>query len=75
MADWEARDEFIRRCAAGDALIGQLPSVAAEIVARYAPIAVVINGFYRQLYLEDRNTPYPGAEIERLRHASRLDTL
>jgi serine/threonine protein kinase len=65
VADWEARDEFIRRCAAGDDLLDHLPSAAAEVVARYAPIAVVINGFYRQLHLEDRTTPYPVAEVER----------
>jgi hypothetical protein len=73
VADWEARDEFIRGCATGDDLVGQLPSAAAEVVSRYAPIAVVINGFYRQLHLADRTTPYPAAEIERLRQASRLD--
>jgi hypothetical protein len=75
VADWEARDEFIRRCATGEDLAGRLPSAAAEIIERYAPIAVVINGFYRQLHLEDRTTPYPVAEIERVRHACGLDTL
>ena len=41
-----------------------LPTAAA-IIKRYAPIAVVINEFYRQLYLEDRTTPYPVAAIHR----------
>jgi hypothetical protein len=62
--DPQARDEFIRRTLNGDELIGLFPSAAA-IIKRYAPIAVVINEFYRKLHLEDRTTPYPVAEIKR----------
>ncbi len=72
LTDVEARNEFIRRCAAGDEPDGVFPAAAA-IIKRYAPIAVVINEFYRQLYLEDRSTPYPIAQIKRACAASRFD--
>jgi hypothetical protein len=61
--DWLARDEFVRRCAAGYQPADLLPSATA-VIARYAPIAVVVNEFYRRLHLEDRATPYPVDEIE-----------
>lgn len=62
--DWEARDELIQSCAIGDDILAHLPTSAAATIKRYAPIAVVINGFYRQLHLHDRATPYPTAEAE-----------
>jgi len=59
------RDEFIRGCAAGDdpAIV---PPEAASIIARYAPIAVVMNAFYRTLYLRSRTAPYPAHDLERV---------
>jgi hypothetical protein len=58
------RDDFIRRCAGGYKPVDLLPAAVA-IITRYAPIAIVINEFYRRLHLEDRNTPYPVADVER----------
>lgn len=58
------RNDFVRRCAAGQA-VPELPPRAAAIVRRYAPIAVVVNDFYFKLHGESRKTPYPAADIER----------
>jgi hypothetical protein len=57
---WQARNEIIGRVAAGEALAG-VASVAAAVIVRHAPVAAVINDFYRQLHLVDRRTPYPAA--------------
>jgi hypothetical protein len=71
--DWADRDEFIRRCADGYDPVDLMPSAAA-VIRRYAPIAVVVNDFYRRLHLEDRTTPYPVHAIERAcRHGIVLD--
>jgi hypothetical protein len=59
-SDWEARNEIIGRVAAGEALVG-VASVAAAVIVRHAPVAAVINDFYRRLHLVDRRTPYPAA--------------
>jgi hypothetical protein len=59
-SDWQARNQLISRVATGEALAG-VPSVAANLIARHAPVAAVINEFYRQLHLVDRRTPYPAA--------------
>jgi hypothetical protein len=67
-----ARDHFIRRCADGYEPADLLPAAVATI-KRYAPIAIVINEFYRRLHLEDRNTPYPEAEVERACGAAGFD--
>lgn len=72
--DRAARDEFIRGCADGHDPVDLLPSAAA-IIKRYAPIAVVVNEFYRQLHFEDRTTPYPVAEIRRVCAASGFETI
>ena len=60
VSDWQARNEIIGRVAAGEALAG-VAGVAAAVIARHAPVAAVINDFYRQLHLVDRRTPYPAA--------------
>lgn len=59
-SDWQARNQLISRVAAGEALAG-VAGVAAAVIARHAPVAAVINEFYRQLHLVDRRTPYPAA--------------
>lgn len=38
---------------------------AAAIIARYAPVAVVLNDFYWSLFGESRKTRYPTADIGR----------
>ncbi|MFE0556852.1 protein kinase family protein [Paenibacillus sp. NPDC058910] len=59
------RLEFIRRCAEGNESLKVMDS-AAEIIMRYAPIAVVINDFYTNLVSKNRNTSFPVEEIERV---------
>jgi hypothetical protein len=55
----QERDDYIRGCAEGDPPAG-MPDRAAAIVARHAPVAVVMNEFFRRLQEESRETPYPG---------------
>lgn len=57
-SDWQARNHIIHRVAEGEALAG-VASFAAAVIERHAPVAAVINEFYRQLHLVDRRTPYP----------------
>ncbi|WP_210406815.1 hypothetical protein [Prauserella flavalba] len=52
------RNEFIRYCAEGGDPGYLVPSAAAAI-RRHARETVVVNDFYRRLYLESRGTPYP----------------
>jgi Phosphotransferase enzyme family len=62
--DWYGRDEYIAGVAEGTRAV-EMPASAADVVRRYAPIAVIINAFYRQLHLEDRATPYPAIDVQR----------
>ncbi len=59
----ENRNEFITRVANGDE-VNLEPSEASVIIKRYAPIAVIFNQFYRELYLGRSSTPFPAAELE-----------
>jgi hypothetical protein len=59
------RNAYIRRVAAGSPA-SDVPPWAAAIIARYAPIAAVLNDFYWKLFGESRQTPYPTAEVERV---------
>jgi hypothetical protein len=69
---WTERDALVRRWAEGEEPADVLPA-AARIITRYAPIAVVVNDFYRRLYTEDRSTPYPADEVERACAATGFD--
>jgi len=69
---WTERDELVRRWAEGEEPADVLPA-AARIITRYAPIAVVVNDFYRRLHTEDRSTPYPADEVERACAATGFD--
>jgi hypothetical protein len=60
------RNDFVRRCAAGEEPADMPPSAAA-IIMRYAPIAVVVNDFYWKLHGESRTARYPVDEIQRIR--------
>ena len=62
-ADAAERNAYVRRAAAG-CVATNVPEWAAAIIARYAPVAVVLNDFYWSLFGESRKTPYPTAEIE-----------
>jgi serine/threonine protein kinase len=57
---------FIRRCAHDGVVPREIPPPAGAIIARYAPIAVVMNEFYGKLHYESRATPYPVDEIRRV---------
>lgn len=59
------RNEYIRRYTESTDLVNVPPSVA-EVIKRYAPIAVIMNDFYRKLHQESRTTSYPVKEIQRV---------
>jgi hypothetical protein len=52
------RNAYIRRCATGAEPTG-VPSWAATLITRYAPMAAVVNDFYWKVFGESRATPYP----------------
>jgi hypothetical protein len=54
-----ARNEYVRRCAAGHIPDGVPPAVAA-ILARHAPAAARMNTFYWKLFGGDVRAEYPG---------------
>jgi hypothetical protein len=63
--DWEARDERIERIRDGDPDgIEHLGPTARAVIQRYAPIAAVINDFYRRLRFEDRHALYPTEAVQ-----------
>jgi hypothetical protein len=67
------RNAAVRRCAEGTADLGQLPTVAASVIRRYAPVAVVVNDFYWRLRTVDRRLPYPVEDLRRACATSRFD--
>ncbi|WP_239138646.1 hypothetical protein [Actinoplanes regularis] len=54
-----ARNQFVRRCAAGD-IPPDAPAPAAEIVGRHAPAAARMNDFCWRLFDGDLHAEYPG---------------
>lgn len=54
-----ARNQFVRRCAAGD-IPPDVPAPAAEIIARHAPAAAAMNDFCWRLFDGDLHAQYPG---------------
>ncbi|MEV0678967.1 serine/threonine protein phosphatase [Actinosynnema sp. NPDC050436] len=54
-----ARNEYVRRCAAGRVPDGVPPTVAA-ILARHAPTAAKMNSFYWRLFDGEVTAEYPG---------------
>ncbi len=58
--DWETRDERIQRISNGDhGELAHVSATAAAVVERHAPIAAIINDFYRRLRFDDRHARYP----------------
>lgn len=53
-----ARNDYVRRCAAGDIPDG-VPSAVAAILARHAAAAARMNGFYWKLFTGDVHARYP----------------
>ena len=60
------RRRFVRAWAAGDRARG-VPASAAVILTRYAGIAVAFDDFHQSLMEHSKQTPYPRAELERIR--------
>ena len=59
----EERHAVVERCAAGGRPTG-LPEPVAEIVARHAPTAAVMNRFFRALQNDSRTTRYPAEAVD-----------
>jgi hypothetical protein len=54
-----ARNEYVRRCATGHIPAGVPPAVAG-VLARHAPAAASMNGFYWRLFGGEVRAEYPG---------------
>ena len=64
--DWETRDERIQRISNGDRNeLAHVSPTAASVVERHAPIAAIINDFYRRLRFDDRHASYPTHSLQR----------
>ncbi|MET8214986.1 protein kinase family protein [Streptomyces hirsutus] len=59
------REVQVRAYAQGERPTG-IPEVAAEILARHAPLTAVMADFFRLFERESRETPYPLEEIRRM---------
>jgi tRNA A-37 threonylcarbamoyl transferase component Bud32 len=60
------RRRFVRAWAAGDRP-RDVPASAAAILTRHAGTAVVIDDFHQSLMEHSKQTPYPRAQLERIR--------
>ena len=69
--DRKEREAFVRACAVGARADG-VPEAAAAIIARDAPLAAVLNGFFGRLRQESRRTPYPYEELQLAYNSSTL---
>jgi hypothetical protein len=58
------RNDYIRACADGVEPVGAPAGVAAAI-RRHAPVAAIMNDFYRDLFTVSRAAPYPAEKIAR----------
>ncbi|MFF2546114.1 protein kinase family protein [Kitasatospora sp. NPDC058063] len=61
-------DVFLQKWIAGRRPEAVPPEIAA-IVERHARASVVLDGFHRRLLSESKQTPYPGAELNRVADA------
>jgi hypothetical protein len=61
----EEREALLRGFAAGERPTG-IPEAAASILARHAPVAAVMSGFYREFQQQSRETPYPLDQLRRV---------
>jgi hypothetical protein len=73
-SDWHARDDLVYEAAHDPTVVRDLPGIAAAFITRYAPVAVVVNAFYRRLHLDDRATPYPSEAARQACDECRLQT-
>ncbi|MFF2750596.1 protein kinase family protein [Kitasatospora sp. NPDC058048] len=63
-------DVFLQKWIAGRRPEAVPPEIAA-IVERHARASVVLDGFHRRLLSESKQTPYPGAELNRVADAGK----
>lgn len=61
-ADGKERNSLVRRYAEGQTPL-PLPSRAAALVTRFAPVADVVNDFYFRLHAMSRHTDYPARDL------------
>lgn len=61
----DERGAFVRACARGERPAG-IPSTAAALLSRYAPIAEVMTDYYRDFRFGSRRTPYPLEALRRI---------
>ena len=69
--DYAVRNAYIRRCAEG-AEAGGVPAVAAAFITRFAPLVVVMNDFYWQLFEGAPFPPFPREAVAAAAAATRL---
>ncbi|MFC4377744.1 protein kinase family protein [Nocardia halotolerans] len=69
--DRETRAAMARAIADGEPAQG-IPTEAAAILTRHAPVAAAMSVFARAFQQENRSTPYPDEEIRRLLDATAL---
>lgn len=58
-----ARNDYLRRCAAGTRVVDAPPAIAA-LIERNAAVTVAVNDFYWELFGTSRRTPYPAGRID-----------
>jgi hypothetical protein len=66
-----ARNEYVRRCAAGD-IPDDVPPAVAAILARHAAAATTMNSFYWRLFGGDVRAEYPGLPDAAVREVTAL---
>ncbi|MFF3331647.1 protein kinase family protein [Streptomyces sp. NPDC002888] len=67
--DRDTREAYIRACAYGASPEG-IPAAAADIIARHAPLATVMNDFLRRFEEKSRQTPFPYDELRAIYDSS-----
>ncbi|MFG2129380.1 protein kinase family protein [Streptomyces sp. NPDC048751] len=69
--DRDTREACIRACADGARPEG-IPAAVADVIARHAPVAAVMNDFLRRFEKESRQTPFPYDELRALYDGSKV---
>ena len=66
---WEIR---LREYLAGE--LSNVPPAINTIINRYAPIALLMDEFFQKIQKENKSTPYPAAQLEKLLRTSSSET-
>ena len=72
--DWRDRDRMVSDIAQGSPVTVPVHAAAA-VIERFAPMATILNDFYRTLHLDDRTAVYPAAQLEAACAAIGFDVL